>query len=804
MPNSSTSTPPVRLSQHSRSLWRSRLGSALRTSLACAIVGIATLYSPMSIRRHLRFPAFAYMTAVLTVGDASSLGNTMKSAACAFYGIALGLLPAMLMFYLIRPEGVSAATTAVAVAISSFVVAASDLPGLITTRIALGQIVLVYVRAYKETGHVNPVVLHPVPVAASTALGAAAAVLALLFPYPRLAYCQVKEKSNRYTEMTKERLRVLVNAFCADSSISKSVSEYQAKSLAAACKKYLQNIKLLQGSVQWERPPFKFLPPPSNVPWERLEAIEIPLKGMEIALASITSASTKLVDQQVVKDDLVGLSNQISTKLKESNYFTSERGKTDKTFQSLHVNPEDLQCLPSLFFCFCIKLLDGGGMINPLPNSGHDHKITPETEHSTAKAFVEKAPSTKKTSLWALNISTERVVVASKCALSLGLAVFFGVLFSKDDGYWSGLTVAIAFTPCGEATFRLASVRAHGTALGSVYGVLGSFICQNLLEVRLLSLLPWVVFTSFLQRSRMYGPVGSLAATISAVIILGRINYGSPMIFAIDRLTETYIGLCCSIFVELLLQPARASTLARDELSSSLHMLREWLGSMANPVESKEKEKQLRKRVNMLKKCIGEAEAEPNFWFLPFPAASYSKLHASLAKTVDLILFLGQSMEYLVQVSHGSEVKETIKGDLDRFKKIIGTSVKFFEGVIQVKSLEISEKELQNKISSQDVEPGICPCDRGALIADEEECEEIVASLLQHAREATERLDENVGADVKDQLLLCLASIGFCIQGMMREIRGTGDGILELIQRENPCCNINLYDITCKLKVLPA
>ncbi|KAJ6796245.1 Uncharacterized protein M6B38_222645 [Iris pallida] len=797
MPKPNTSTLPLRL-DHSRSLWRSRLGSALRTSLACVLVGVATLYSPTTVRRHLHFPAFSYMTAVLVVGDASSLGGSARSAACASYGILLGLLPAMLTFYSIRPEGVSAATTAVAVAVSSFVVAASDPPGLITTRIALGQVVIVYVTAYKETGRVKPVVLHPVPVAASTAVGAAAAVLALVFPYPKLACYQVKEKTNLYIEMTKERVRVLVNAFCADSSISRSASEYQAKSLAAACKKFLQNIKLLQGSVHWERPPLKFLPRPCNVPWERLEAIGMPLKGMEIALASITSSSsapTKAVDQQL-KEDLVSLSSLISTKLKDISNFPPERkGKAEAYKAFLHSSPtipQDLQCLPSLFFLFCTRLLldnvvDGGGAMNPLPNPGHDYnKITPDR----TEPYAAKAP---KTMLRAVNMSTERVVAASKCSLTLGLAVFFGVLFSKDDGYWSGLTAAIAFAPRrGGATFGPASARAHGTALGSVYGVLGSFVSQSLMEVRLLALLPWVVFTSFLRRSRMYGPAGALGATISAAIILGRRNYGPPMVFAIERLTETYIGLCCSLSVELLLQPARASTLARKELSRSLHVIREWLQSTTSPpAESRDREKQLREAADRLHKLIEEAAAEPNFWFLPFPAASYGKLHGSLAKMVDLVFFLAQSMEFLPM-----EVQEAIKVDLEHFKEMVDASVKCFEEVVQVESLEEMEKELQNTSStSYDIELGRSPPRDG-----KEECEKIVASLLQHSREVMERLDENVGADVKDQLVLCLASIGFCIEGIMREIKETEKGILELIQSENPWCNINLYDIICRVK----
>jgi len=175
---------------HSHLLWRSRLSSALRTALACTIVGATTLYSPQIIRRHLKFPAFSYMTAVLIVGEAT-LGDAVKGAACALYGTALGLIPAILTLHMMQfKNNITATTISVAVAISSFAVAIFDSTALITKRIALGQIVIVYVTAFKEAGQATPV-LNPVPVAASTAVGAVSSVLALVLPYPRLAYCQV-------------------------------------------------------------------------------------------------------------------------------------------------------------------------------------------------------------------------------------------------------------------------------------------------------------------------------------------------------------------------------------------------------------------------------------------------------------------------------------------------------------------------------------------------------------------------------------------------------------------------------------
>lgn len=186
-----TATKSLALPDHYRSLCRSRLCSGLRTALACIIVGVTTIYTPMSLRHHFKFPAFSYVTAVLIVGDAT-LGDTLRGAVLSIYATILGLLPAMLTSFMIRLEGISALTAAVAVAVSSFVVVFSDTTRLVTKRIALGQIVLVYVAAFdfNKVGHLRPV-LHLLPVAASTAVGVAAAVLAFVVPYPRLACYEV-------------------------------------------------------------------------------------------------------------------------------------------------------------------------------------------------------------------------------------------------------------------------------------------------------------------------------------------------------------------------------------------------------------------------------------------------------------------------------------------------------------------------------------------------------------------------------------------------------------------------------------
>lgn len=181
---------PTTESSRPRAMWRTCLASAFRTALACTIVGVATLFGPQYIKKQVAFPAFSYVTVILVVTDAT-LGDTFRGCWHALYATIQGVCPAILSLWLIGPARLTAGTTAIAVALSAFVVVLPENTHLIAKRIALGQIVIVYVIAYINGG-LTETIMHPVHVAASTGLGVFACVLALFFPYPYLACCEVR------------------------------------------------------------------------------------------------------------------------------------------------------------------------------------------------------------------------------------------------------------------------------------------------------------------------------------------------------------------------------------------------------------------------------------------------------------------------------------------------------------------------------------------------------------------------------------------------------------------------------------
>eukprot|EP01018_Ginkgo_biloba_P034008 Gb_26774 [translate_table: standard] len=443
-------------------------------------------------------------------------------------------------------------------------------------------------------------------------------------------------------------------------------------------------------------------------------------------------------------------------------------------------------------------------------------------------------------------IDTNRLIIALKCSLALGLSALFGILFSNDRGYWAGIAVAISMGTSREATFKLANVRAQGTVAGSVYGVIASVLTQKFILLRVIALIPWVVFTSFLRQSKMYGYAGGVSAFIAAVIILGRKNADPPSEFAIVRITETFIGIACYILVELLLQPRRASTLARNELVLSLNYLQNCTHSFISAqtshlcvhscssalVELKEKEKRLQSHISRLRAFIEEAKVEPDFWFLPFPGDTYSKLLESHSKITDLLHFAIRSFETIIEISSSNHVSidriyGPIRDDLAAFESRVSAAFQCFREVVQIKSLRhiirtqnrISHDNEQNITFPADVESGGAmhheshasvqinrelqlPMNAENITTDDHDEEYVIHSLVQNFQKVVADLclADPEEINFNNELVLSFSALAFCLEGIMEESKELEKSIHELLQWENPWSLIDVWELHSILK----
>ncbi|XP_062005669.1 uncharacterized protein LOC133722823 [Rosa rugosa] len=766
-------------------LWRVRLAAALRTALACTIVGCATLYSPKPIRNFLTYPSYSYMTTILIVSDAT-LGQTLMSCWHVVYATCQMMASSVLVLWLVGPARFTNEVAAAAMAVSVFVVALPGSTHLMSKRIAFGQFVNVYVGTVVYGANTR-IVVHPTQVAASTALGALASVLAMMFPYPRLAYYEVKNSWRLYAENASQRLTQFVEAISAQDNRVALESISKGKSLSKGAAKLLQSINHNLEGMLWERPDIKFLRPNHRELGHKLQEMEIPIKGMEMALSSCSSFPVDMIDEGL-RDHLRNSQLQISLKLLQSKYSvpseatTVPEGQTeifDKPLWTNKTSTTTHQDLPALFFLYCMELLLGDFPIAWNPGN------TPKCKDKRGDSQTQAQCICKR--VWrSIRPSLGNFIFALKCSIALGFAVLLGLIYNKEQGYWSGLTIAISFITGRQATFTVANARAQGTALGSVYGIIFLFLFQKVDQLRLLPILPWIVFTHFLRHSKMYGPAGGISAAIGALLILGRENYGQPSAFAIARIAEACIGLTCFTLVEVIFYPMRAATLAKNQFSQSLGALGDCVQgiNLCVPASTglREKHRKLKSHVKKLETFIEEAETEPNFWFLPFQGDCYNRILGSMSKMVDLLPFVAHNIDFISQKSEGAsqELKHHMNTDLALLKVKIGSSLKCLEQVISMKSLAAFEKEAQ---SEYDSEMGISPNPFMILGTCDEEADAMVSNFLHHIKEAVERVHNRDG-EVKDvsQMVLCLSSLGFCIRSLTEETMKIKEEVRKLVE----------------------
>ncbi|KAM1798604.1 hypothetical protein ACFX12_032655 [Malus domestica] len=772
-----------------QSLWRMRLCSALRTALACIIVGCTTLYGPPQLQKYLTYSSFSYITTILIVPDAT-VGDVMRSSWHVIFATAQVLVSSVLTLWLVEPKNFSVGVAAAAVALSAFVVALPESTHLMSKRIAFGQFVNVYVGTVIH-GAQTGVVMHPLGVASSTALGALASVVAVLFPYPRLSYYEVCKSWRLYAGNASQRLTRFIEAIASRDKSGALELLSQGQSLSKEAAKLLHNITNNLETMVWERPHIKFLKPKYMDLGERLQETEVPLRGMEIALSSCSSHPVNLIDEEL-RGNLQSSEAHVRLRLLQAKYSLpsdatlapeSDREIFDKPLWTKKPTTKNHEDLPAFFFLYCMELL-------------LENQPIARNPRNTRKPNQEPSDSQNQ-QLWNFkrvcrNIIPSRrsLIFALKCSLALGLAVLFGLLYNKENGYWSGLTIAISFVTGRQATFTVTNARVQGTALGSIYGILWFFIFHGLEKFRLLPLLPWIIICHFLRYSRMYGQAGGVSAAIGALLILGRDNYGAPSEFAIARIIEASIGLLCFLTVEIAFYPMRAATLAKNKLSQSMGVLRDSIEgvNLCVPASTglRDKQRKLKSHVKELEKFIQEAETEPNCWFLPFKGSGYNQVLGSLSKIADLLLFVAYKTEFLAQVEQNfggvwEELRQQMNADLGLLKEKINSPLRCLEEATSIKPLQVSETKSESDY--HDSELGNPPRGFATLGTDDEEVETIVSNFLQHLQEVADKVHASDSEEKhKSQMVLCLTSLGFCIQSITRETMEMKKDVRKLVK----------------------
>ncbi|KAK8450280.1 hypothetical protein SEVIR_7G340557v4 [Setaria viridis] len=789
--------------------WRSSLASGLRAALACIIVGLVSLYAPPAVRRHITFPAFSYVVTVIIVTDAT-LGTALRGAVSALQATLMGAAPSVLALWLAHRTGAaeSVLATSAVVALTTFAVALPESVDPVAKRIALGQIIIIYVARFHKGDHPTRsfAVLHPANVVACTALGVAAALLAVLLPWPRLATGEATDKARAYRGLAAERVRVMVDAaiiFIGGGEAAACTRQRrwqmaacisEANRLASASAALLRRMNAIKEDVQWER---------RRAIAVDYDGVETPLTGMQMALSMMVidgttndSKCNNLLQLQEHHAGIMAMRDHIRLAL-----LTTPANKQTASFASKPPYlPLQTQQDPCWLFLFSLYQLRGaaGGLLLASDNgdANANKKIAPAADHGHGHQHKSRADEQEKTA----TKGNKKLVAAAKCGFSLGLAVLLGLLFNNDHGFWSGLIVATTISTSRDSTWAVAAARAHGTALGSVYGAVGCLLISQqqlsgMMDLRLLALVPWMVVATFLKRSRAYGPAGGVSAALSVVIIMGRRYDETPMAFTVARLVETFVGISCTVMADILFQPgARPSAKAREHLTRCIATTLLAASSADGPSSQSQV---ISKSLALLRRHAAEAGGEPSYLWLPrFPAACYERIQGSLGRMARLLHLYRQA-----RVAAGVEADEDMMRIHRCFSSIVSTSLRHCLRMLSSSPPPADHPHHHQDviIKDDDLEAGddsssssSCCCCNKEEEDDQQEATtpgEVVGAFLAHAAEAAAALldldDDDAGeaeaeGDDRGLLVCCLGSMGLCMGEIIREAQRLEAHIIDL------------------------
>lgn len=442
-------------------------------------------------------------------------------------------------------------------------------------------------------------------------------------------------------------------------------------------------------------------------------------------------------------------------------------------------------------------------------------------------------------------VNAQQVRTAFKMSLAMAMGAFLGSWFSRTKGYWADITLGLGFTGASKgSSFKIAALRAQGTVAGSIYGLLVVLATKNFPFLRLVALIPWVVLTSFLRRSKLYGYAGAVSAFTGAIVILARTNKdSSDEAFTVVRIVEAFLGMTCFIIVEMLVMPSRAAAIVKLELISGLGKLKSHTAAVLSVfsesrcekcctiavLDLKVREKSLKSLFARLKVLVKEATEEPQFWYAAFPANVYSKLMDAQTRMMDLLHFSVCAFETILKVFGSadmpvSELHGAFGSAMHVLEERVIPLLEFLEQALQantakdvnvkkpvLKSMTGDKKpsddgqtvvELKNLIKTAGAAHASSnfPCSlskMGPIKANlfmeefEKSFHRLLGELVYHCSDDSR--EPNMEA-FSNALLLSLGALAFSLEGLLREASELEKAVHELLQLESPWSFIDLWD----------
>ncbi|KAG6551250.1 hypothetical protein Mapa_007176 [Marchantia paleacea] len=431
---------------------------------------------------------------------------------------------------------------------------------------------------------------------------------------------------------------------------------------------------------------------------------------------------------------------------------------------------------------------------------------------------------------------------ALKISIALMLATVFGALDLEGDSHqvWAATTVCYIIGYHQGGAFRIALQRFQGTTIGAIFGYLAIRGSGSQGFVIIIVITLWTVCTNIVKHSKIHGYSGGCAGSTAVGMMLGD-PPEDVQTYAVQKITQTFIGVLSYVLVELLVFPDRARNLVKTELVHNIVRLRDtvaeivdvYTGARAGCLECRHRrvdeitklERHLRKDLDHQAHLQEEAGLEPDLWWVPFPGDVYSKIAAIQGRMLDLLLFMlcclqassdeeyDDHMQMLLEPLQISLtiLKDEVASTLNLLHKLLDDRGKKRPGLLERNccccrvsvTFQTAEDVESSLRASENQEPAMHPI---RVLDNRRRTVGGTPLTLKSTMESFEHVYESVFEDiiadtkkhggriVSNSVMLSISSLSFCLHALLRETVELEKAVYNLLQAEQPWSVLDFWD----------
>ncbi|KAL3676771.1 hypothetical protein R1sor_026719 [Riccia sorocarpa] len=436
----------------------------------------------------------------------------------------------------------------------------------------------------------------------------------------------------------------------------------------------------------------------------------------------------------------------------------------------------------------------------------------------------------------------KQIKFAIKISITLMLATLFGSLDLEGDSHqaWAASTVCYIIGYHRGGTFRLALERFQGTSIGAVFGYLAIRGSGDKGYIIIIVITVWTLLTNIIKHSKVYGYSGGCAGTTAVGMMLGDPAKESQK-YAVEKITQTFIGVMSYMLVEVVVFPDQAKDLVKRQLIENLGGLKKAIMESVDMYntkasvgclechqrrvdEIKSLEQELRKKLELQIHLHEEAASEPDLWWVPFPRDAYSRIVSVQGQMLDLLLFMvcclqasaedeyDEHMQTLLEPLQVSltNLKDDVTATLDLLQELLNDPNKKHPNLLEkdfccckvsitFQTSDDLESSIRGTEQNGQVHPlrvldnrrrtvGGTPLDSKSVIDNFEHVYETVfEDIIAESKKEGGRI-------VNNSIMLSISSLSFCLHALLKETVELEKAVYNLLQVEQPWNLLDFWD----------